>query len=64
MDDHAKHLVDWTAAGATFAAWMEILPSMTVLLTFIWTGGRLVEMLTGTPIHVMLKDLWKKVTTK
>lgn len=43
MNDHAKTLVDWGAAGtmiATLAGW---LPNVAAVLTIIWTVIRITE---------------------
>jgi hypothetical protein len=52
--DHTKAVVDVTSVFAAFGAFFEYLPTVAALFSLIWTGLRIVEMLTGKSINALL----------
>lgn len=51
MNEHAKHIFDWAAVGATIATIAGWLPAAAALASLVWTLLRIVEMCTGRAIH-------------
>lgn len=51
MNHPVKAAIDAGAIGALLGVLIDVLPQVTVVLTFVWAVGRLFEMFTGTPVY-------------
>jgi hypothetical protein len=43
INEHTKHLLDWTSIGVVLGTLMQILPSIAALASLVWTGIRIYE---------------------
>ena len=56
MNDHpAKQTMDVVALVATTGTFLNLLPYMAAALSIVWTGLRIIEMMTGKPISELIK---------
>lgn len=65
-DPHVKNLMDIFAVSSavvTFFEWMT-LSHFTLLCSGLWSFGRLVEMVTGKPVHRLIANAWTWVKAK
>jgi len=58
--EHLKHWIDYISLSATVASLLQFLPTATLVLTFLWTFGRVVEMFTGSPVHILIKKIFNR----
>jgi hypothetical protein len=50
-----KHVIDGASVVTAFAAFMNMLPAIAALFSIIWTGMRIIEMITGKPFSELIK---------
>ena len=43
VNEHTKHLIDWTSIGIAFGTLIQVLPSIAAALSIIWTVIRIYE---------------------
>ena len=43
IDDHTKHVIDWTSIGVAFGSLVQILPSIAAALSIVWSVIRIYE---------------------
>jgi hypothetical protein len=43
VNEHTKHVIDWTSIGIAFGSLMQILPSIAATLSIVWTVIRIYE---------------------
>lgn len=43
IDEHTKHVIDWTSIGVAFGSLVQILPSIAAALSIIWSVIRIYE---------------------
>ena len=43
IDEHTKHVIDWTSIGVAFGSLVQILPSIAAALSIIWSLIRIYE---------------------
>ena len=43
IDDHTKHVIDWTSIGVAFGSLVQILPSIAAALSIVWSIIRIYE---------------------
>lgn len=43
IDDHTKHVIDYTSIGVAFGSLIQILPSIAAALSIVWTVIRIYE---------------------
>lgn len=48
--DQVKSLIDAASIFTAFGAFFEMLPAIAALFSIIWTGMRIIEMVSGKPI--------------
>jgi len=56
VNEHTKHVIDWTSIGIAFGSLIQILPSIAAALSILWTVIRIYE--TKTVQNFIKK--WKK----
>jgi len=56
VNEHTKHVIDWTSIGIAFGSLIQILPSIAAALSILWTIIRIYE--TKTVQNFIKK--WKK----
>jgi hypothetical protein len=56
VNEHTKHVIDWTSIGIAFGSLIQILPSIAAALSILWTVIRIYE--TKTVQNYIKK--WKK----
>jgi hypothetical protein len=56
VNEHTKHVIDWTSLGIAFGSLIQILPSIAAALSILWTVIRIYE--TKTVQNFIKK--WKK----
>jgi len=56
VNEHTKHVIDWTSIGIAFGSLLQILPSIAAALSILWTVIRIYE--TKTVQNFIKK--WKK----
>jgi len=56
VNEHTKHIIDWTSIGIAFGSLLQILPSIAAALSILWTIIRIYE--TKTVQNFIKK--WKK----
>jgi hypothetical protein len=56
VNEHTKHVIDWTSIGIAFGSLIQILPSIAAALSILWTIIRIYE--TKTMQNLIKK--WKK----
>jgi hypothetical protein len=54
MNDNTKHLIDAVAIVATAGTVLSVIPAIAGIFSIVWTGMRIVEMLTGKTINEIL----------
>jgi hypothetical protein len=50
-----KHAVDGVSVITAFATLLDILPAVAALFSIVWTGMRIIEMITGKPFSEIIK---------
>ena len=43
VNEHTKHVIDWTSIGIAFGSLIQILPSIAAALSILWTVIRIYE---------------------
>ena len=43
IDEHTKHVLDFTSIGVVLGSLIQILPAVASLFTIVWTGIRIYE---------------------
>jgi hypothetical protein len=43
INEHTKHVIDWTSIGIAFGSFVQILPSIAAALSIIWSIIRIYE---------------------
>jgi hypothetical protein len=43
VNEHTKHVIDWTSLGIAFGSLIQILPSIAAALSILWTVIRIYE---------------------
>lgn len=43
INDHTKHVIDWTSIGIALGTLIQILPSIAAALSIVWTLIRIYE---------------------
>ena len=43
IDEHTKHVIDWTSIGVAFGSLVQILPSIAAALSIVWSIIRIYE---------------------
>ncbi len=43
INEHTKHVIDWTSIGIAFGSLIQILPSIAAALSIVWTLIRIYE---------------------
>ena len=43
IDEHTKHVLDFTSIGVVLGSLIQILPAIASLFTIVWTGIRIYE---------------------
>lgn len=43
IDEHTKHVIDWTSIGVAFGSLIQILPSIAAALSIVWSVIRIYE---------------------
>ena len=43
VNEHTKHIIDWTSLGIAFGSLVQLLPSIAAALSVIWTVIRIYE---------------------
>lgn len=43
IDDHTKHVIDYTSIGVALGSLIQILPSIAAALSIVWTVIRIYE---------------------
>ena len=43
IDEHTKHVIDWTSIGVAFGSLVQILPSIAAALSIVWSVIRIYE---------------------
>jgi hypothetical protein len=43
INEHTKHVIDWTSIGIMLGSLVQILPSIAAALTIVWTAIRIYE---------------------
>ncbi len=43
VNDHTKHVIDWTSIGIMLGSLIQILPSIAAALSIVWTCIRIYE---------------------
>jgi hypothetical protein len=43
INEHTKHVIDWTSIGIAFGSLVQILPSIAAALSIIWSVIRIYE---------------------
>ena len=43
IDEHTKHVLDFTSVGVVLGSLIQILPAVASLFTIVWTGIRIYE---------------------
>ena len=43
IDEHTKHVIDWTSIGVAFGSLVQILPSIAAALSIVWSLIRIYE---------------------
>jgi hypothetical protein len=56
VNEHTKHMIDWTSIGIAFGTVLQILPSIAAALSIVWTVIRIYETKT---VQNWIKK-WKK----
>jgi len=51
--EHVKHIVDVAAALTTVGVVANVLPLVAAVLSIVWTGMRIYEMVTGKQFHLL-----------
>ena len=57
VNEHTKHVIDWTSIGIAFGSLVQLLPSMAAALSVVWTEIRIYETRT---VQNWLKKVGKK----
>jgi hypothetical protein len=57
VNEHTKHVIDWTSIGIAFGSLIQILPSIAAALSILWTVIRIYETKT---VQNWLKKVGKK----
>ena len=57
VNEHTKHVIDWTSIGIAFGSLVQLLPSMAAALSVVWTVIRIYETRT---VQNWLKKVGKK----
>ena len=43
INEHTKHIIDWTSIGIAFGSLMQLLPSIAAALSIVWSLIRIYE---------------------
>jgi hypothetical protein len=43
INEHTKHVIDWTSIGIVFGSLLQVLPSIAAALSIVWTLIRIYE---------------------
>lgn len=43
INEHTKHVIDWTSIGIAFGSLVQILPSIAAALSIVWSLIRIYE---------------------
>ena len=43
INEHTKHMIDWTSIGIAFGTLLQVLPSIAAALSIIWSVIRIYE---------------------
>lgn len=43
INEHTKHVIDWTSIGIAFGSLVQILPSIAAALSIVWSVIRIYE---------------------
>lgn len=43
VNEHTKHVIDWTSIGIAFGTLMQMLPSIAAALSIVWSVIRIYE---------------------
>lgn len=43
INEHTKHVIDWTSIGIAFGTLMQMLPSIAAALSIVWSVIRIYE---------------------
>ena len=43
VNEHTKHIIDWTSIGIAFGSLVQLLPSIAAALSVVWTVIRIYE---------------------
>lgn len=43
INDHTKHLIDWTSIGIALGTLIQVLPSIAAALSIVWSVIRIYE---------------------
>jgi hypothetical protein len=43
INDHTKHVIDWTSIGIVLGSLIQVLPSIAAALSIVWTLIRIYE---------------------
>jgi len=43
INEHTKHVIDWTSIGIAFGTFIQILPSIAAALSIVWSVIRIYE---------------------
>ena len=52
--DNVKTAIDIASVFTAFGAFFQMLPAIAALFSIVWTGMRIVEMITGRTINELL----------
>ena len=55
---HCKNACDWTSFGTIITASVGVitLPNIAQFCSALWLFGRVLEMITGKPVHILIRD--------
>lgn len=43
INEHTKHVIDWTSIGIAFGSLLQLLPSIAAALSIVWSCIRIYE---------------------
>lgn len=43
INEHTKHMIDWTSIGIAFGTLLQVLPSIAAALSIVWSVIRIYE---------------------
>ena len=57
----AKSVTDVVAYGTVFATLLDVLPAISSLFAIVWFGMQMIEKITGTPFHQLVRCVWRRI---